>query len=711
MKHLHTMFRRFLFIALFLLPTSLVVGQDPLHQSNAETTIRGISFRFTETSTFDEDRLTQEMATKGPGVFNEWKRKLDFLPFVSAQDFPFDPVELQRDVIRLRRFYDRNGFPNAKVDYPASQFRLSDNSIQVIFTIAEGRPLRVDSVLVSLTSAIYEGLNDRWGRLEERLGDRAGQRYTELERLQMENEVLSLLQDRGYAFATVSSSTQTINDGTIRIVVEANPGPLTTVDHISFEGMERIPAKLLLRELHYKSGDRFSRKQFIQGQQELFGLGLFRLALAEIPEQMADSTVDLRYVVRESKPRFLSVETGFSWETGMSLDSNLRHRNFFGGARQMTGAISFNTGWLASPAGGRSPIKSFSGSLSLRQPYLGTTELSGSLAPFYSWQDDPNLETRFYKFGLNTGLAYELLPFRTISLQHSYGRTVPLIGTNLGKRLDIYDLSLLSLGATIGKVNNFLAPRRGILLRPQIETGGFLKGSDVEFLKARLDGVVYIPVTRRTAASFSFSVGKLIPQGKSKDQLSVDNEFRFDGIRFYAGGSTDVRGWALNQLGPQIAIADTVITASDGSYTVKNAHYEAIGGQAKLSGRFEFRVPFPGLSSAWSLGTFIDGAVLSSKITVDENNRPVLTAEGLPVFEDDGTIRFGDMKFGVGSGIRFQTPVGLMRFDLAYKLNPSDEDLRTPTSVYLFQTGRTDSIGKARFIRRFNFQLSIERSF
>jgi len=711
MKHLHTMFRRFLLIALFLLPTSLVVGQDPLHESNAETTIRGISFRFIDTSTFDEDRLTQEMATKGPGAFNEWKRKLDFLPFVSAQDYPFDPVELQRDVIRLRRFYDRNGFPSAKVDYPASQFRLSDNTIQVIFTIAEGGPLRVDSVLVTLTSAIYEGLSDRWERLAERLGDRAGQRYTELERLQMENEVLNLLQDRGYAFATVSSSTRTITDGTIRIAVEASPGPLTTVDHITFEGTERIPAKLLLRELPYKSGDRFSRKQFIQGQQELFGLGLFRLALAEIPEQIADSTVDLRYTVRESKPRFVSVETGFSWETGMSLDSNLRHRNFFGGARQMTGAISFNTGWLASPSGGRSPIKSFSGSLSLRQPYLGTTELSGSLAPFYSWQDDPNLETRFYKFGLNTGLAYELLPYRTISLQHSYGRTVPLIGTNLGQRLDIYDLSLLSLGATIGKVNNFLAPRRGYLLRPQIETGGFLKGSDVEFLKARLDGVVYIPVTRRTAASFSFSVGKLIPQGKSKDQLSVDNEFRFDGIRFYAGGSTDVRGWALNQLGPQIAIADTVITASDGSYSVKNAHYEAIGGQAKFSGRFEFRVPFPGLSSAWSLGTFIDGAVLSSKITVDENNRPVLTSEGLPVFEDTGKLHFGDMKFGVGSGIRYQTPVGLMRFDLAYKLNPSDEDLRSPTSVYLFQSGRTDSIGKARFIQRFNFQLSIERSF
>ena len=715
MRHLHPMMpslspRSLLFFLLFLSATN-VFGQDPLHLSNADTKIRGVYFRYTESSTFDEERLKQEMATKGPGLFNEWKRKIDFIPFISAQDYTFDPVELQRDMIRLRRFYDRNGFPEARIDYPATQYKQKDNTIQIIITIAEGDPLRVDSVTVLLASPIYEGLNERWDRMVEKLGSRAGQRYTELERLQTENEVLSLLQDRGYAFAQVSSEIKTNSDNTIRIEVNALPGPLTTVGQIEFQGTERIPIKLLLRELPFKSGDRYSRKRFIGGQQELFGLGLFRLALAEIPDQVADSTVDLRYVVRESKQRFVSVESGFSWEAGFSLETSLRHRNFLGGARQMTGAVSINTGWLSSPSGGRSPIKSVSTSVSLRQPYLFTTRLSGSVAPFYSWQDDPNLETRFYKVGVNTGLVYEMLPFRTISLQHSFGRTVPLIGSNLGKRFDIYDLSLLSLGATIGKVNNFLNPRRGILLRPQIETGGFLRGSDVEFVKARLDGAIYLPVTRNTSASFSFSIGTLNPTGNSKNQVGAENEFRFDAIRFYAGGSTDVRGWALNQLGPQIAIADTVEVRTDGSYSVKNAHYEAIGGETKVSGRLEFRFPIPGLSSTWSLGTFLDGGVLSAKIDEDAQGRPILTSEGLPSFKDTGAIRIGDIKFGAGAGVRYQTPVGLMRLDLAYKLNPSDADLRSATSVYLFQSGLSDSIGKERFIRRFNFQLSIERSF
>jgi len=711
-RHLHSM-KRLIFIFLFgCIPFFAAFGQDDLSMSNGDTVVRDVSFRFLDTSTFETDRLLQEMATKGPGYFDGIKNHLAFLPLISKKTFPFDPVELQRDVIRLRRFYERNGFPSAKVDYPTSQYRLSDNSIRVIITITEGEPTKINSLSLVLEAPIYDGLLDRWTALTKTVQAKAGERYTELLRFQIENQVVSLLQDRGYAFAKVASDVHPQADNSVvDIDLRVDPGPLTTVDTIEVVGIQNVSKHLLLRELPFKSGQRYSRKKFIQGQQELFGLGLFRLALAEIPEQLADSTVDLRYIVRESKPRFVSAETGFSWETGLSVESNLRHRNLFGGARQMTGALGVNTGWLASPSNDRSPVKSVSASISLRQPFLFTTRLSGSTAPFYSWQDDPNQDTRYYKVGVTNSLLYELLPFRTLAVQHTFGRTVPLIGTDFQKRFDIYDLSLLSIGATIGKVNNFLNPRRGILVRPQLETGGLIGGSGVEFLKGRLDVALYFPITKRSSGSLSLMIGKMTPQGGSRDQVIAENEFRFDAIRFYAGGSTDVRGWTLNALGPQIALADSVATNADGSFSVSNAHYEAIGGQAKASGRLEIRLPIPGLSNSWSWGVFLDGGVLSSEITLDENGRPVLTAEGLPQFSDEGRLSFKSMKYGTGTGLRYQTPVGLMRFDLAYKVNPSREDLRSAKDVFLFQSGFTDEPGRERFIRRFNFQVSIERTF
>lgn len=705
--------KRLIFIFLFGITSFLpAFGQDDLSLSNSDTVVRDVSFRFLDTETFETDRLIQEMATKGPGFFDGFKNRLAFLPMITEKTFPFDPVELQRDVIRLTRFYERNGFPNVKVDYPTSQFRLSDNTIHVIVTITEGEPTKINSIAIVLDAPIDPGLNERWETLSNNVRTRAGERYTELLRFQIENQVVSLLQDRGYAFAKVASEVRPSDDiSLVDIDLNVNPGPLTTVDTIDIVGIQNVSKHLLLRELPFKTGQRYSRKRFIEGQQELFGLGLFRLALAEIPEQLPDSTVDLRYIVRESKPRFVSAETGFSWETGLSLESNIRHRNLLGGARQMTGALGVNTGWLASPSNDRSPVKSVSASVSLRQPYLFTTRLSGSTSPFYSWQDDPNQDTRYYKVGITTSLLYEMLPFRTLSIQHTFGRTVPLVGTTFQKRFDIYDLSLFSLGATIGKVNNFLNPRRGVLIRPQLETGGLLGGSGVEFLKGRLDVAVYFPITKRSSGSLSLMIGSMKPLGGSTNQVIAENEFRFDAIRFYAGGSTDVRGWTLNALGPQIALADSVGTNPDGSFYVSNAHYEAIGGQSKASGRLEIRFPIPGLSNNWSWGAFLDGGVLSSEITLDENGRPVFTDENLPEFTDEGNLSLSKMKFGTGTGLRYQTPVGLMRFDIAYKLNPTREDLRSAKDVFLFQSGFTDEPGRERFIRRFNFQVSIERTF
>ena len=704
---------RFAAIILFvLLVSNPANGQDALSLSNSETTVRGLTFRFPDTATFESERLSQEMATKAPGFFDNWRQRLDFLPFVTARSFLFDPVELQRDVVRLRNFFHRSGFPNAKIDYPASQFKQADNSIHVIMTIVEGVPLTLDSVYVQLKTPLYPDLASRWDRLISNIESRTDQRFTDLHQLQIENEIVALLQDRGYAFAKVSSELKPgIVENTVLIYVDVDPGPLTTFDHIIFEGSESLAKGLLLRELPFETGDRYSRRKFIEGQQKLFGMGLFRLALADLPDQVADSTVDVRYTIREAKPRFISVESGFSWETGISLDSNLKHRNFLGGARQLTAAASVNTGWLASATNDASPIRSVSTSLSLRQPYLGTAKLSASTAPFYSWQDDPNLDTRFYKVGLTTGILYEVLPFRAISLQHTFSRTVPLTGTSFVHRFDIFDLSLFSVEGTFGKVNNFLNPRRGYLVRPQIEKGGLFGGSGIEFIKGRIDIAAYLPVTSRSSALLMITLGRLIPTGNSRNQVTAENEFRFDPIRFYAGGSTDVRGWALNSLGPQVALADSLIANDDGSYSVKNAHYEAIGGEAKLSSRLELRFPFPGLGSSWSIGTFIDGAVLSATLVKDPAGRTVLTSQGLPSFVDKGSLPLSNMKFGTGAGIRYQTPVGLLRLDLAYKLNPSNEDLRSAKDVYLFQSGVSESLGKERLIRRFNFQLSIERTF
>jgi outer membrane protein insertion porin family len=69
------------------------------------------------------------------------------------------------------------------------------------------------------------------------------------------------------------------------------------------------------------------------------------------------------------------------------------------------------------------------------------------------------------------------------------------------------------------------------------------------------------------------------------------------------------------------------------------------------------------------------------------------------------------MMYSVGGGIRYETPVGFLRFDLAYKLNPSSLDLRNPADVYRYQNGYTTTLPDHLPTRRFNIHISIGQAF
>ena len=66
------------------------------------------------------------------------RRLLGFIPFVPPVGaHPFDPTEMARDVVRLRHYYARSGFPKADVAYQAKYHAKSD-VVNVTYRIAEG---------------------------------------------------------------------------------------------------------------------------------------------------------------------------------------------------------------------------------------------------------------------------------------------------------------------------------------------------------------------------------------------------------------------------------------------------------------------------------------------------------------------------------------------------------------------------------------------
>jgi outer membrane protein insertion porin family len=313
------------------------------------------------------------------------------------------------------------------------------------------------------------------------------------------------------------------------------------IEDILIEGNESVGSNIVKRELPLEPGDYFSRKRLSQGQSDLFGMNLFRFAIAELPEQPRDSSVVIRYRLGESNKRSLTLAGGYSGEFGLSSDFNLIHRNFLGGARSATFSGIVETGWGANPGNGKTTRRSAKVSLSLRQPYIFTRGLSLTLAPFYNRLDDPNQNTDLYSVGITSTVLYRILAYRTATIEYNYNRNVPLSGRGTNEPFDLYDVNSYALGLTFGKLNDYLNPTRGYMLSPRYEAAGTIFDSGVSYRKGLISGRVFIPVTKRSSFAAMLTYGLMVPFGNSSDQSDPETEYRFDGVRFYAGGSNDVR--------------------------------------------------------------------------------------------------------------------------------------------------------------------------
>ena len=689
-----------------------VIAQAPLHLIDKNTTVSAISFKFVDSQTFEDSRLKEQLATLEPVFVDKLKR---LIPFVgNRRVYPFNPIELQRDVARLRRYYRQNGFLRSTISYPASQLNTEKNKIHVIFTVNEGPPLTIQNVgfytpdLNPATDFFVGALHTKWVKFLDRHTFQTGTRYTEFEAIRIQDRVLTWLNDEGFAFSDVdtqASIDSTLNTVDLRYIID--PGPQGYFSEILVEGNESVSDDVLLRQLPFELGDRFSGKEISRGQQELFALNLFRIALTDVPAQPRDSTVTVRYRVSEARHRHISAQTGFAQEAGFTLQADWSHRNFLGGARQLT--IS---GVLNSGIGPFKPeyerTKSVNTSISLWQPYLFLTHLSATFAPFYNRENNWKQNLAFQELGTNTSLLYKIYQFRTVSLQYTFSRVFPLEATGFSSlqpiftEQDIYNRSVLSLSATFGRTNNYLNPWRGFLFHPFIEAAGEIIASDVSYYKLSNEAIGYLPITRKIQLSGRLFLGTIQLFGESRDQENLNTELRFDRIRFYAGGSSDVRGWSNDLLGPKRLLADTLrnetgqVTLDQDGNPVIETRYEAEGGLSKVGGNLELRLPFPGLSRAWGTALFFDAAKLYSK------------TDAAALVEGNA----GVFRYGVGGGLRYETLVGHIRLDVGYKVNPSLTDLHRADELYpVIQGDMDESELPARFWRRFKIHLSIGQTF
>jgi outer membrane protein assembly factor BamA len=160
--------------------------------------------------------------------------------------------------------------------------------------------------------------------------------------------------------------------------------------------------------------------------------------------------------------------------------------------------------------------------------------------------------------------------------------------------------------------------------------------------------------------------------------------------RFFAGGGNSHRGFSINQAGPR--------DPTTGS---------PLGGNAMFVNNLEMRFPpvtVPFVGDNVSFAVFHDlGNVFSSgkdmlKNLIQLNQRDRNQCLTLQATQCD----LNYMSHAIGTGVRYNTPIGPVRIDFGYNLNPPLFRLGNGTAENPFRTQTT---------HRFNFFFSIGQTF
>src|SRR5581483_3675721 len=150
--------------------------------------------------------------------------------------------------------------------------------------------------------------------------------------------LLTAMQEDGYAFARVDAPIATANDTRhlIDLVFNAQEGPRVRLGTLSFKGLKEVNEDFARDALTVHSGDLYKPSAIETARQTLAGLGVFSgVSVRAEDHPNPDRTVDLVFDVEEREMHTVSLSANYSTDLGASASVSWQHHNLFGNAEQL----------------------------------------------------------------------------------------------------------------------------------------------------------------------------------------------------------------------------------------------------------------------------------------------------------------------------------------------------------------------------------------
>jgi outer membrane protein assembly complex protein YaeT len=527
---------------------------------------------------------------------------------------------------RLRDFFRQNGYLQARVRRPVIEYGKDGKSVRVTFQIEEGP-------LFTIRSIEFDGNRflDR-KRLLEVSGFRPGDIFRPENFDRSRTNLEAAYEAEGFIDVYIDARIRLDSaDAGVAIEYKITENFQAVIEDIQISGNRLTRDSFLRKILTFRPGDLVNYRKINESRKNLYDLGVFNTLTIDLVPQ-GDSPnpggavplgpgrrpYEAKIDLVEAKPVDVIAGVQYDTETSVGAIVTVVHENLFGRAVALGGSTILNSR--------EQEARAF-----IRGQYFLGKKVDTILSVFYDRRNEPDF--RIEQYGTTLQQQHRFREKYLLSYDYTFERSrvfspgAPPAGMN--------NIGRLSLSLAYDSRNDFLNPSRGRFISQSLEYGSQLLGSDVRYVRYFGQSFFYFRLTPFLLLASGLRIGL---EGGFGQPLPPE-------LRFLTGGSSTVRGYGYNEIGPKNPVTGN-----------------AIGGEALLVINQEMRFP---LYKIMSGAVFLDLGNIYPR------------ASGFDPFR---------LRSGAGFGLRFNLGALVGRFDWGFKLERRKGE--SPSHVYF-------SIGQA----------------
>lgn len=572
-----------------------------------------------------------KVAVDGNKYFKDDRLK-DLLAIEKGQRYErylFDYM-LERGVEAIENAYHAEGFPEVNVLWAFRDVKEDKRKLQL--RVEEGPRAEIKDILLDGVSP------ERYLEVREDLGVDVGSPLSARLLNEAALKIGRYYGERGYARASAKLE---IDRGAGVVTFTVDEGRVYRVGDILVAGNEKTRPKIVTREINYKiKPDRLWRASKIdESRANIYRTGLYRdLRLETVDSPRSPDLVDILAIVREDKFKWYKLEPGYESPDRATVAVGWGDNNVFGNNQRLSTEVSVAYGFAIEES-------KFGANVTYTEPWLFGYRYIGSVTLFYD--RELRVDLRQWEVGIKPDVTREITEhlevtggFRFKKSKITFGRegdslviVWPAGEGGLAERFvgagGLQNIASIIFSSTYSTRDDIFNPLQGVYLFGSEETaGGFMTGAD--FWRVIGDGRQYIRVAEAATMAAHVRGGYARAYAQTKDVPYSE--------KFFAGGAYSIRGYGERDIGPKAVIEDV-------SYP--------LGGNMLFIANVEFRFQLP-----FTAGRRVPGIGLNLG-----NTWAGLFVDGGNVWSDWRETKKVGLFYGAGFGLRYNTPVGPIRFD------------------------------------------------